>query len=112
MGAVITAGHRIISSGYNEHRSHPAQKALFNPKRELHAEISTIISCPRDLLEGATIYVVRKDRTIKGMGVMLSRPCEMCYEAIEKAGIEKIIYSISGNLLEGPINWGTIKIRS
>lgn len=111
MGAVIVAGNRLISSGWNINKSHPKQKVYFNPKREIHAELSALLRCPENLLVGSTLYIVRKDRTVNSRVVLLAKPCPVCYEAIVDAGIEKVVYSIAGDLDVGAIHYGVIRVR-
>jgi tRNA(Arg) A34 adenosine deaminase TadA len=111
MGAVIVVGNRLISTGFNINKSHPKQKVYFNPKREIHAELAVMLRCPESLLAGSTLYIVRKDKAVNSRIVLLAKPCPVCYEAIVEAGIEKVVYSIAGDLDRGAIHYGVIRVR-
>lgn len=88
-GAIITRKGKVISWGVNSLRNVPA--ICSNPKHEAgrHAEREAIRRANTDLT-GATIYVARIN---KSGGPLLSKPCKACQEAIEKAGIKKVVYT-------------------
>lgn len=89
-GAIVMKGSRVLGKGYNKHRNNPG---ILSPEHiltgsSLHAEAAAI----RDAgdCHGATIYVAR----IGAQGAMLlSRPCDLCYLEIIRAGIRKIIHT-------------------
>lgn len=60
-----------------------------------HAEIRAMAKVPPSSLVGATIYVARSCRGKWGD----SRPCSSCDRAIRKAGIKRVIYTNSGNVM-------------
>lgn len=88
LGAVIKKGKRIISSGYNQYKTHP--KFGFGRWGYLHAEshaISRALSLGReDDLKGATLYVYRR-------GCLPSKPCKQCEQVIRQYGIKRVIYT-------------------
>lgn len=93
MGAVITKGGRIISSGCNQTRY--SKYAARNQFESIHAEEAAIIQILRrpnglQLLAGATIFITR----IKKDGSTgLAKPCEQCQGLIDAVGIKKIIFT-------------------
>jgi len=93
LGAVITKGGRILSTGYNELRP---SKIIGTPT--LHAEASAILKLLKSRrmgdLVGATLFVTRFTR---GGAVGLARPCSKCMDLINSCGIRRVIYSIHGN---------------
>lgn len=89
-GAVVVSGGRIMSLGINSMKNNPARISEEHiPDASMHAEMDAMRKV-KGSLKGATIYVAR----VNNQGVeMISRPCERCYLAIEKAGISKIVYT-------------------
>ena len=89
-GAVIVKGGRVLSVGINKFRNHPAiiESDMIKTSCSVHAEIDALRKI-KDA-RGATIYVARVN---KGGLERLSRPCDHCYNAIDRAGISKIIYT-------------------
>ena len=89
-GAVIVRGGSVISTGINRFKNHPRVVSPEHIKQwcSVHAEVDAI----RKLKDakGATIYVARVGK--KG-NQTISRPCKRCYEAINQAGITKIVYT-------------------
>lgn len=98
IGAVIVKGNYMIATGYNQQKSHPLQAKLNNSFRDwesnnhyLHAEVHALIQSSREEdLKGADIYVFRRDRN---GDLAASRPCNVCYNAIKAAGIQRIYYT-------------------
>ena len=80
-GAVIVKGGRVLASGFN----------IANTRKYIHAEIAAIANSPQTA--NCTLVVVR---ILKNGTLSMSRPCEKCWNAINKAGISKVIFS----------NWG------
>jgi len=105
MAAIVAIGSKPISKGYNQVKSHPKQKCLFNPRRLLHAELAAIIGCNLDALVGATIYVAR--RYMNGMPA-LAKPCPMCHEILLAVGIKRVYYTIGGT--PENIEFGTYRV--
>lgn len=85
-GAVIVKGGRVLAVGVNKFRNHPQFVKRFDCC-SVHAEIDAIRRAGECV--GATIYVAR----VTSRGPALSRPCNVCYAGICKAGIKEIIYT-------------------
>ena len=99
LGAVITKGQRVLSTGYNRLTYCPLNKY----KVSKHAEMDAILKLMRrdgglSSLAGATLYVSR----ITKSGTGLAKPCSRCMEVIRAVGISTIVYTT---------NSGTIKER-
>ncbi len=91
LGAVITKGHRVLATGYNQ----LAYCSLNNFKNSKHAEMAAILKVLRkpdglSSLAGATIYVSRITATGK---TAIARPCKKCMDLIVSVGIKSIIYT-------------------
>ena len=89
-GAVIVRGGRVLAVGVNSFRNDP--NTVSTPKREssIHAEIAAL-KAMGNTAKGATIYVARVNRQGEER---MSKPCTNCMDAIVKAGIKKIIYTV------------------
>lgn len=89
VGAVITKGNRILSTGYNEVRY---SKTI--GKNTLHAEAAAI----RKLLDigslghlvGSDIWVTRFTRAGR---VGMARPCPSCMALITAVGIRRVYFT-------------------
>lgn len=100
VGAVITDGKTVVSTGYNSEQTHPIQMR-YNVHRNfkdinsgvshcLHAEIAAFVKVKRKSLRGMRIYVSRLTR----LGYSgLARPCPACMAAIRHYGIRDIFYT-------------------
>jgi deoxycytidylate deaminase len=92
LGAVITKGQRVLSTGYNQLAYCPLNKF----KVSKHAEMDAILKLMRkpnglSSLAGSTLYVSRL--TKRGTG--LARPCSKCWDLMLAVGISKVIYTTS-----------------
>jgi len=89
-GAVIVKSGRVMSTGVNKFRNSIKIIEPHNIKSHcsVHAEVDAL-SRVSDAT-GATIYVARVNRQNQER---MSRPCNSCYLAIVKAGINKIVYT-------------------
>ena len=67
--------------------------------RSVHAEANAIISAARDLMIGATMYVVGRYAQT-GELVSDSNSCQMCKRMIINAGIGEIVFRRSENEYE------------
>lgn len=88
-GAIIVRGGRIIATGYNRSRTHNAW--VFDRARRdcsIHAELSALRLCSSG--RGSTLYVVRLNKV---GAYRFSAPCSDCREALEEAGIKRVIHS-------------------
>jgi tRNA(Arg) A34 adenosine deaminase TadA len=66
----------------------------------LHAEIGALVRCRK---HPHTLYVARVDARLHPA---MARPCPICMEAIRKAGVEYVYFTMNEN--EG----GTIFVKS
>jgi deoxycytidylate deaminase len=55
----------------------------------LHAELGAVLGLDRSLTSGSVAYVVR----VKEGEYRMSKPCEMCEEALKFCGVKKVIYT-------------------
>lgn len=85
VGACVTKNGKVLGLGFNKPGYSSRSKSMFSR----HAEVAAIISAGD--CRGATMFVFR------GHGLtgapMLARPCKDCAEAIEMAGIRRVIFS-------------------
>ena len=109
-GAIIVRNDEIISTGYtgaprgrlNCSDSGVCTRERLNiPKgqryelcRSVHAEANCIISAPRSLMIGATLYLVCLDAKSGGLYGDVE-PCLMCKRLIINAGIEQVVVRTS-----------------
>ena len=93
LGAVITKGGHVISTGINEIRY---VKENFSKKHQssLHAEQAAIRPLLKKKnfrkLQGAIMFVSRIDR--KGNSCM-AKPCSNCMSLIKAVGIKRVIFT-------------------
>lgn len=92
-GAVIYKGGSVLSLGVNTVPNDHLSTGEYVGSPNTHAETQAIRACGPDVdLSNATIYVARINKN----GVPLfSKPCKTCQEAIDLAGIKKVIYTLS-----------------
>ena len=90
-GCVIVKNGSIISSGFNSTFSNDKKKKCQNIT-SLHAEMSAISNCNKQMICNSDLYIVRF-----GAGSVLrySKPCVVCRRKIEKAGIKNVFYSVN-----------------
>jgi deoxycytidylate deaminase len=101
LAAAIAVRGDIVSFGNNSLRSHPfANKFGKNEHSQFwHAETHAIFNALKrhnvDILERATLYVVRVKRpheTSKEWIVGTSKPCKGCRRCIMEFGIPRVVY--------------------
>jgi deoxycytidylate deaminase len=104
VGAVVTMGSRIISSGSNsQHRCHALQarldKEMFGCESHgpIHAEVDALLPLIRKRvdLSNAALYVYRehKDGTLA-----CARPCARCEKLIRSTGLKRIFYTVENGV--------------
>lgn len=96
-GALVVKSGRVVGQGYNRVINNPMlfPDDMFNDHKEhisIHAEVAALNQVSPEVAHGAVLYVART-RSCGAPG--MSRPCPRCQEAIEKAGIKKVVYSDS-----------------
>ncbi len=92
VGAVVTKGERILSTGYNELRYTRELQKL-----SVHAEEAAILkllkSRRQSSLVGADLYVTR---FTPGGRIGLAKPCDMCQALIQAVGIRRVFFTTNG----------------
>ena len=80
----LSFGGRVIARRSNMARPH----GLCN--RGFHAEERLLKCCDEKVVRGSTVVIVRTNT--KGFLSAMSRPCDVCYSLLKKAGVRKIVY--------------------
>mgnify|MGYP005860166689 CR=1 FL=1 len=89
VGAVITLRSVIVGAGCNSlTKTHPEFRGQYISG--LHAEMQATVGARRHLFEGAVAWVYREKRD---GSIGLARPCPACYNALNRVGVEKCIYT-------------------
>jgi len=99
-GAVLSKGSTVINTAFNKNKfsSFAMRFKKHNPKdATIHAELGAILNMGRKQTEGSIVYVVR---TNKQQEFRMSKPCNMCEEALRWVGIKKVVYSTNGGFEE------------
>jgi len=91
VGAVLFNGPRLISLGYNVHKSHPENTCFTR-----HAEFNSL-KRTKTRTNNLVMYVARLTRTDK---ISLARPCPACQIKIREAGIREVYYTTHSGELE------------
>ena len=101
-GAVIVKGGRVMGTGWNKNRNHPAIVSPEHIKTECsyHAEEVAIREAGEDNVRGAVIYVARIS---KNGDARDSKPCSKCAALIRQAGIKRVIFTMEA----GEINYAS-----
>jgi deoxycytidylate deaminase len=91
-GAVVVKGGRVLGTGWNKDRNHPAIVSPEHIKSDCsyHAEEVAIREAGENNLKGAIIYVARVNKQGNDRD---SQPCSKCSILIEGAGIKRVIYT-------------------
>lgn len=118
LGSCIVKKGKIISVGFNLHKTHPLQRhynTLLRTDIEadaphyIHAEMAALIKA-KSLnidLKGAELYVYR----IAADGEpSMARPCAACMKAIKVHGIKKVYYTTNDGIAEEKITGEPIKV--
>jgi len=94
-GAVLVKGSNVVNVSCNKNKfsSFALKFRRYNKDyATVHAELGSVLNVERSNTEGATVYVVRTNNQDE---LRLSKPCDMCEEAMRWVGIKKVIYSTS-----------------
>ena len=89
LGAVI-ANKKPVAAGANLDKTHPTYANEDYGLYSIHAEMSAMLSCPKDKLYGAEMWIYREKRDGQ---IGTARPCDDCMSVIKDAGIKKIHYT-------------------
>ena len=91
-GAVVVRGGRVMGTGFNKNRNHPAIVSPEHIKTDCsyHAEEVAIREAGEDNVKGAIIYVARVNKH----GIDRdSKPCPKCSALIDRVGIKRVVYT-------------------
>lgn len=90
-GAVIVKGGRVVGTGYNRNRNHPAIVSPEHIKTDcsIHAEESAIRDARYDV-RNAVIYIARVNKHGEDRD---SGPCPRCLDLIKDFGIKRIVHT-------------------
>jgi len=94
-GAVLVKGSNVVNVSCNKNKFSSFAMRFKRHNKDyatVHAELGSVLNVERSNTEGATVYVVR---TNNQDDLRLSKPCNMCEEAMRWVGIKKVIYSTS-----------------
>jgi tRNA(Arg) A34 adenosine deaminase TadA len=94
-GSVVSVGfNSITKNSFVDHLAESCE-GYIKPFVNQHAEVNSILKVRNKIdLTGCKAYVVRQ-RPSGGMG--MSRPCNLCQNALYRYGIKRAIYSISSH---------------
>jgi deoxycytidylate deaminase len=97
-GAVVVKGGRVLGTGWNKNRNHPA---IVSPEHiktncSYHAEEVAIREAGEDNVKGAIIYVARISKRGEDRD---SKPCPKCASLIEQVGIKRVIFTMEAGEL-------------
>ncbi|WP_329166860.1 deaminase (plasmid) [Streptomyces sp. NBC_01717] len=92
VGAVLTAGTRVIAASPNRRRNDPAITFLH---ATFHAEEAVLRRAARTA--GSTIYVARVDAA---GAAQLAKPCPRCQIALITAGVSRVHYTVDPHTIE------------
>lgn len=90
--AFITKGSKIISIGWNSHKSHPEnlRHEGYRFDSGTHAELSAVLKGGKQDYSGYRIFVIRIDRNGK---VAMSKPCCGCQSVCRQLNFKTVYYS-------------------
>lgn len=92
-GAVVVKGGRVLGTGWNKNRNHPAVVSPEHIKTDCsyHAEEVAIREAGEDNVRGAVIYVARVNKNGNDRD---SKPCPKCASLIEQVGIKRVVFTM------------------
>jgi deoxycytidylate deaminase len=85
VGAALFDGARIVTLGFNRHKSHPDSTCFTQ-----HAEFDSVRRMKWKNTANLVMYVARLTRTDK---ISLARPCTECQSVLLQAGIKKVFFT-------------------
>lgn len=86
IGACIFNKNEIISTGFNRWLHKGSSKYLPPCHFSIHAEEDALFGLSRRQTYGSSIFVYRSNNR-------LAKPCSNCQKAIDRAGIQHVLYS-------------------
>jgi deoxycytidylate deaminase len=95
VGAAIFRRNKLVSTGYNKNKTHPAST---HPYCRIHAELAALINARQDV-KGCDMFVarIRKDGE-----TALAKPCKYCMALLLEYGIRVVSYTTNDGV--GSIN--------
>jgi len=99
-GAVLVKGSKVVNVSCNKNKFSSFAKRFKKSDKKfatVHAELGSILNVERAQTDGATIYVVRTNNQNE---LRLSKPCNMCEEAMRWVGVKKVVYSTGDSTFE------------
>jgi len=94
-GAVLVKGANVVNVSCNKNKFSSFAMRFKKDNKDyatVHAELGSVLNIERSNTEGATVYVVRTNNQDE---LRLSKPCDMCEEAMRWVGIKKVIDTTS-----------------
>ena len=100
VAAILAKGKSVIKQSTNLIKTHPLQKNQYMTEdypqshaHSTHAEVILLGNIKYN--KKYSLYVCRRK---KDGSIGIAKPCPVCMEIINKSGIGKVIYSISGTI--------------
>jgi tRNA(Arg) A34 adenosine deaminase TadA len=100
VAAILSRGNSIIGQSTNVIKTHPLQKNQY--MREDYSKSHALSTHAEVMLLGNlkyskkhTLYICRRR---KDGFLGMAKPCPVCMDVVEKSGVGKVVYSISGNI--------------
>lgn len=87
IGSVIVSNGKVVSTGYNQIKTHPDSP---HPFKHIHAEFKAVLAANRANLSGASIYVYKED---KNGYISMCKPCSSCERFLRSVGIKRVYYT-------------------
>jgi tRNA(Arg) A34 adenosine deaminase TadA len=99
-GAVLVKGGSILNTAFNKDKFSSFGERFraqgVGPATH-HAELSCVTGLNKSKTSGASIFVVRLNRTGE---LRLSKPCPMCHDVLKFTGVKKVYYSTNDGSIE------------
>lgn len=96
--ALVVSKNRVLGVGYNQPKTHPISKDTL--MQQIHAEMSLVVRCTSNELEGADVIVARCRPSGKPG---LAKPCKYCEGILRRYGVRRVFYTINSDNAENPI---------
>ena len=93
VGAALLVRSRVISVGWNTHKTHPKAPT----KHTQHAEFNVLTGVDRVDLPSAQLFVVRLGLSDQ---IRMAKPCPVCHGWLTAAGVKRVCYTGPDGALE------------
>jgi deoxycytidylate deaminase len=87
MGCVIVKKNNVVSTGFNQLKTHPKSPHAWNM---IHAEFAAILGVSASDLEGSTVYVYRE---LKNHEPAMAKPCKTCHKMLFNLGVKEVYFT-------------------